>query len=152
MKFGADESLHSLGNLFSRTVSRFQMPELGTSLQYKWLHQPGGSNASFLSSPLPLFGISFSFWLSSPPHPPLLPNYSLLILQDKYGGTVKEEAKGNLGRKKEYDFISHSFCPFCTLWHLTLPSGSKGVCGTLLWQHKRSFMIWCWPFFFFFLM
>ena len=35
MKFGADESLHSLGNLFSGTVSRFQMPKLGTSLQYK---------------------------------------------------------------------------------------------------------------------
>lgn len=148
MRFGADESLHSLGNLFSRTVSRFQMPELGTSLQYKWPHQPGGSNTSF---PLHCHYLGFLSPSVSPLHPTphSFPTITFWYCRTNMEGQWRRKKRKIWGRKKEHDFISHSFCPFCTLWHLTLPSGSKGVCGTLLWQHKRSFMIWCWPFFFF---
>ena len=50
----------------------------------------------------------FLLCLSSPPHPPLLPNCNLLILQDKYGGTVKEEAKENL-REEEREWLHLPF-------------------------------------------
>ena len=110
---------------------------------------PARWHQHLLSSPLPLFGISFSSVSPLHPTPHSFPTVTFWYCRTNMEGQWKRKQRKIWGRKTENDFISPSFCPFCTLWHLTLPCGSKGVCGTLLWQHKRSLMIWCWPFFFF---
>jgi len=96
MKFGADELLGGMGNLFSTTVSGLQMSTFRVSSKYKRLHQPGVCKTP-LSSTLCSEGF-LSPSVSLLPSPPQL--QPCAILGQICGGSQGENKENVRGDKR----------------------------------------------------